>query len=558
VTELERILALPTRDLPPDDLAEMMTEHCRRPDTTPPFSLYPEQALALLEAVDSHGLVMAAVVGSGKTLVSFLLATVTGARKPLIIIPAHLRDKTLHEWKEYAQYWNLTPPIVKSYTEISRDKDGEGVSRLLEALAPDCIIVDEAHHIGNLDAGCTRKIRRYLLAHPECRFYAFTGTLLQGSLMDGWHICLHALGQGSPLPLKKAVCEAWSQAVDPTGDEDVREKAAIRAGLHTLPGDLRVTLRERIQSTPGYVTSTAKYTGPLEISRTDCDVPSECEKALADLANGIRPDGQPLDAFERLKVPHPKDSDAATRTMFARWHLAQTLFLGYWDRPDPEPPPAWVLARACWNMHVAEMMGEHGDLDTPEAVQYAVERGRLKGKDLLANWLKARAGYKYKTRAEWLTKRAPALRYAADWIKRHPRGLVWTPSESAGLVICALAGLDPQLYFYGAGQGKTEDSPVIEAHQDRAVVTIGANKSGRNLQHRWSDNLILATPSLSGVHDQILGRTHRPGQKHTVTAEYVRGLPAHDSAWQAALTNAEFVRDITGDTPKLLLNQAGD
>ncbi len=98
---------------------------------------------------------------------------------------------------------------------------------------------------------------------------------------------------------------------------------------------------------------------------------------------------------------------------------------------------------------------------------------------------------------------------------------------------------------------------MIESHNDRAVLTIGANKSGRNLQHRWHDNLILATPSLSGVHDQIIGRTHRPGQTQTVKVEYPRGLDAHDSAWTAALNNAEFVRDLTGDQPKLLLAQSG-
>lgn len=553
MTDLERILALPRRPEYAADLSAEMTRYCAKPGVTPPFNLYHEQAIALVEAVDARGLVMAAVVGSGKTLVIFLLPTLLDAKKPLVIVPAHLREKTSREWYEYSQHWNLIPPIIKSYTEISRDKNEDGKSLLLETLAPDVILCDEGHHLSNLDAGCTKKVMRYLENHPNVVAAFFSGTVWNHSLMDGWHTTIHALGQGSPLPIKKSVAQAWAQAVDPGTNEEIREKAAKRAGLDELGyGDVRAVLRERIQNTPGYVTSTAKYDGPLEIARTRHEPPEECRKALADVELGLRPDGLPIDAFDRLGVVHPHGSDAAKRTILARWHLSQTLFLGYWDKPDPEPPAAWVLARANWQSIVEESLALYPDLDTPEAVQFAVERGRIPAKNELRAWLHARESYKYSTRAEWLTRKAPVLCYAADWLRENARGLVWVPSASAGKIVCQLAGYSPQTHFFGAAQG-TGDAPVIEQHKDRAVVTIGANKSGRNLQHGWNDNLLLQTPSLSGVHDQILGRTHRPGQRHTVTAEYARGLPAHDNAWAAALDNAEFVAGITGDTPKLLL-----
>jgi hypothetical protein len=222
-----------------------------------------------------------------------------------------------------------------------------------------------------------------------------------------------------------------------------------------------------------------------------------------------------------------------------------------------------VLAKAHWYQYVNAALATSPDLDTPEAVAYAVDRGKMGGapaRAKLAAWRKARGSYKYRTVATWIDRQAPALVYAAEWLDRHPHGLVWVASESVGKQICRLAGRDPADCFFGAGQGESDGNgnvrKPIESHDGPAVVTFHANKSGRNLQFGWRDNLFLVTPSLSAEHEQAIGRTHRPGQKHPVTVEYTCGLQAHDAAWAAAWRNAEFVSDMTGEAPKILQAEA--
>ena len=558
--ELARIRALSRRQAYPADLARRMSEHLARPHSSPPFDLYPEQAVTLLEASDCAGVVMPVPVGGGKTIVSFLVPEVCDLRRPLLIIPAHLREKTLREWQEYNQYWRLRPLVVKSYTEISRDKDAEGISRLLETLAPDGIICDEAHHLGNLDAGCTKKIRRYLLANPHVKFFALTGTLLKATLMDGWHLCAHALKDRSPLPLRKQVCAQWSEAVDPQFDDVTRARKAAAAGLDELGhGDPRRVIGEWIAGTPGYVSASTRYDGPLSFASTTIEPPDACREHIGNAHAGKRPDGLPIDPFARLGIKYPGTAEEGQRIAFQKWRLAQTLFLGYWDKPHPEPPEAWVLSKAHWFGYVAGALATSPELDTPEAVVYAVDRGKLGGKSArakLAAWRKARDSYRYRAVATWVDTAAPALVYAAEWMNEHPHGLVWCASESAGHQICRLAGRDPAEYFFGAGQGESDGAgrvrKPVEAHDGPAVLTIAANRSGRNLQHGWRDNLMLISPSLSGEWEQMIGRTHRPGQKHSVSVEIVVGLQAHQSAWESAWKNALFVEGMTGDSPKIL------
>ena len=564
MTDIERVASLPERVDVSDTYAQELTDALSLPGKMPPFALRPEQAVALKEAHDCQGLVLSAAVGSGKTITSFLLPTVCGAKTPLLLVPAHLRRKTLDEWQEHAEHWNLVPPIVKSYTSVSRDKSKDGVSRMLDNLSPDCIIADEAHHLGNPDSGVTKKVLRYLKANPECRLYVLTGTLMKNSLMDGWHMCLFALREGSPLPVAKSVAELWAGAVDASQDPLTRKARAKAARLDLLgTGEPRAVLQDRINKTPGYLQVGTKYDGPLSIKRTRIDAPDACLEAIEAAANGVRPDGQPLDLFERIGAKYPGHANAQERTIMLRWRLQQTLFLGYWDKPTPDPPEDWAVARQKWYSFVADCMESNPSLDTPEAVKCAIESGTLqarkkllRGKTLLKDWLDIRGSYRPNSVPVWLDNRAPALTYAAEWLRSKPRGLVWVSGPVVGERICRVVGLDPAKNFFGAGQGKN-GKPMIEHHRGPAVLSMDANKSGRNLQghaghYAWCDNLFLLTPSLSGELEQAIGRTHRPGQKLPVTVELIAGLEAHDNAWNSALENAEFIAGMTGDSPKIL------
>jgi hypothetical protein len=169
--------------------------------------------------------------------------------------------------------------------------------------------------------------------------------------------------------------------------------------------------------------------------------------------------------------------------------------------------------------------------------------------------------YKPNPKPRWLDEEIPALDYAAQWLKTHPRGLVWVTHVFFGRKLEELTGVP----LFGAGQGEN-GRPMIEDYAGRgpAIVTVGANAEGRNLQYGWSDNLVLTPPSTGREWEQLLGRTHREGQTaKVVTAEvlligepYVNAEGAEQlaesaAAWEHALEDSGYLSSVWSFKHKL-------
>lgn len=572
--DIDRIAALPRR-LESQDLSDAVTRYCAKDPAQPQWPLHREQAQALVEADQNKGLVFSAQVGSGKTLTSLLIPHVCDHSAPLLMMPADLINKCeTEDLPNHRPYWHIVPPILKSYTALSRDKDLTGRSTLLGSLNPDCIILDEAHYVQNLDAGVTRKLLRYLDDHPQIRLYVMTGTLFKTGLMDAWHLCRYALRDASPLPLAKATCRHWADITDGAKPTPNRIADAAKAGLDRLgPGDPRDTVREWVRASPGYVTAGSKYNGPLSIAHLELP-PSDLVKEYLELAErGLRPDGQPIDAFDRIGASYPGEAEADQRTQMPKWQLQQSLYLGYWDKPIIDPPVEWLEARTRWVMRREDIRRVSTTLDTPEAVEYAVQRGRIDTdhdlrdtQRLLREWRAVRDSHRVVTEPQWIDRGAPALRHAAEWVRQSPHRLVWTPGPTAGQAVAELAGAPVK--FFGADQRGAWVKPGVVDHSKNqslllhiaaAVVSLDANKTGKNLQapvatrpHFWYENLFLTVPSLAGVWEQAIGRTHRLGQTQHVKVFVVQGIESHRKAWQGAIENAENLQRLTGESQKII------
>jgi hypothetical protein len=128
--------------------------------------------------------------------------------------------------------------------------------------------------------------------------------------------------------------------------------------------------------------------------------------------------------------------------------------------------------------------------------------------------------------------------YAVRWAR--DGGLVWYQDAAVGDAL-GRAGLA----VYGPGTAP-------EHHQGAAAaLSIRAHGTGRNLQ-RWARNLVLTPPSAGDGWEQLLGRTHRPGQ----TADTVRfDVLAHHAtiraAFDTARAEARFIESTMGTSQKL-------
>lgn len=483
-----------------------------------PAGLWDHQCEALTRARAAGGLVADLPVGSGKTLITYLLPTVCDLERPLLVVPAALYEKTRADFTELKRQGYPTPAglEITKYSTLSLDRE----NALLERLAPDGIIADEAHKLANLGAGCTRKVARYLEAHPSTRFYALSGTLLGKSLLELGHLCAWALGQGSPLPLGRSELWRWSQAVDldqellaqvrrdPTRPLPIKWDWVRRCRLEQLkaaedaddPQWPRAAVGRRIRTAPGVVS--------LDTTAVDAKLTVR-EVAPLVLTS------PPIDAvLEQLRGTWSLPSGETFDQASAMWRHATTMALGVYYHWQPAPPPEWVEARRNWHLAVRSTI-DRGRYDTPRAVEMAVVAGKLPAiAPALEAWRAVR-GFKPRSVPVWIDRDAPALQFAAEWVAEGP-GLVWVRHTAIGKRLASMIGCG----FYNDGRRPPPGS---------AVLSIDAYHAGHNLQ-AWNRSLVVEPPADAGRWEQLIGRTYRSGQLRDVTVDVCIFTPeAHNS-----------------------------
>lgn len=467
--DLERILALPRAG---DVDYSWIESGLRRADGRQSFR--PAQGRALYYAADG-GLAAPMRVGSGKTLVTLLLATLLEAERPVLLVPKNLVEKTRRDHAEYIKHWRVKLPRIVGYELLGR----KNYVRLLYELRPDLLILDEAHKVKSDRAGVTRRVQRYV-EDTGCRLIPLSGSML-GSCVKSHHIFKWALGDGSPLPHSPAIAAEWDSAIDPR--TPLGQRADFGA-LRAFGSDPVVGYRRWIVETKGVVA----------VSEPGCDAsivarhwrPELSEELKREIAKveltKKRPDGEVLDPNELAAC-------------------VSQLALGCWYGWDPLPPEYWLAARREWAIFVNNVL-EHPEsyargLDTPE--QVADEHP-----EQWQRWLAVKKTFKPNTVCNWITD--DVLKKAVEWAKSgNLPGIVWSKWREVGAKLQKLG-----LPHHGA-QGLDARGVHIEHARGPVSASIRTCREGCNLQH-YSRSLFLTLPTDLEWIEQMMGRTHRDGQ----------------------------------------------
>ncbi len=591
--EFGRVLALPRRapvdlDGPRGEaLVELMTERLAKPkgfcicnEMRPPrrcvTRLKPAQAWALFEAPLAGGLLGAIGVGHGKTGLDILMATVfhdQGYRikNVVLLVPPGLLGQLEDDYKAWREHFRVPSFIFPNGTALlQHDKDGRPMptvhvvpfsklsrpeaTEMLEDLAPDLIIIDEAHRARHPDTATTRRILRYFAQHPECLLCCWSGTLTAKSLLDFWHLSAFALDEGSPLPVLKPIVEEWASAIDPS--DYPAPIGALRffcnPGEHVYSG-----FHRRLVDTRGVVaTKSQAVDASIVISeRKAPPIPKNVKEALTLLrAKWERPDGEQF--VEALELA------ACARQLacgfFYRWRFPRG--------EAPELIERWRTARRNWNSEVRERLHHpRQHLDSPKLCENAAARAWASEKRLVEGsvtyegdlprwkaiawpeWSQIRDAVEPETEAVWLSDYL--AEDASEWGLKN-RGIIWYQHSAFGERVAKMSGLN--LHGGGLGAGariRAEDGA-------RSIVaSIKAHGTGTDgLQRLFYQQLVASPPPSSGdTWEQLLGRLHRIGFEgdEVITLCY-RHTPELAEAIDKALIQAKYIEGVLGTYQKLL------
>lgn len=525
--DFQRICDLPRRVIAEEDAiawAAVLSADLREPGAT--AELRPWQAYALAEAAANDGAWLALPVGLGKTLISALLPVLLGAQRPLLIVPASLEDKTWADFAAYQGTWKSSPNpyVAKSWQWLCTD----GAQHYLEQYKPDLIVIDEADDLSNPSSAVAARVDRYIIAHPEVRVVAMTGTPGRTSIMNYWHILCWCLKERAPVPMREAEAKLWAAAID----HKVREP-----NNRPSPGPLGACIRSarewyraRLIETPGVVI----------VDGDSCAAPLTIRTVLA------REDKQLDEVFARFLKDQEVPGGECVSDPLSRWRLDGQLGCGLYSRYVVQPPDEWLVARRMLAKFVRDKIAHSQRSSKPLDTEGQVLR-RYAEHPIVQAWRTVRDTFEPQMETIWLS--TSTVESARDWLRASDTpGIVWCGSVDFGEALAEATGLE----YYGRRGQSASGLRLHEAPEGVSMVcSWNANKKGFNLQ-AWGRMLLVMPPQSAKWLEQIFGRAHRQGRVDEVSADILITSGGTVDAFEAAIAEAGFGQATFALTQKIL------
>lgn len=654
-----------------------------------PFRLHECQARGVYYFDRFGGLFGPLGCASGKTLLSLMIAerywrrtAVANQGKPgarntsLLLIPSEVYDqltKRIGERPSDIQWARLRVPLtvpfigldgtdVDKRLHLAKTMNGCFVMphqlmsvpttvKVLEAMQPGLVQVDEAHKFKNKDRARTSRLMKYL-AKKKPKFVSLSGSITNKSLKNHHHFLEPALGQLSPLPIPEAHMKEWAAVVDSDADPTDEMKKAMdpvvdwarfkysKVNFRQDVSGFRLAQKLRMLSAPGVVaTQDAPAPCPLVIKtiRVPHVVPEQedmLNQVVAQVEAMTSPNGDPIeDARQKFtwlyqlsagfyyKLLWPTEEQLAQRgysVLEAKDVLKRSLDDFKAHRIYSRELREWFSL----NPHAMDATGR--PLDTPFLVGQEMLRYYRAARDHVAGQPEPRLAVDsmlYQLWVEWKkagvepgidpfskgakddlierdSKPIPLsdykIRAARDFIRAFRANkeeggtqksgmLVWYHHQHVGEWLYKVLKADPEIFAEAGGPdgqfgvlhcpaGDEANRAILDpANKGKIVVCGGSHKTGKNLQH-FEHQLIMQWPRPANDLEQLLSRTHRPGQMadelviHVLVGESRVKVAGTDDKPRAAdcfdektiaasMRDATYAQQIIGNRQRALIAQ---
>jgi len=573
------------------------------------FEFTDEQIEGLLTYDRLEGLFGPVAVGAGKTFISLLCAALAferGCYRSMLLVPSQVYEQlVMHDIPQARRDLVLfgmpfhylggeTRKVRRAVATSGRRGcyvmpysllSTKDTSFLLDNIAPDLIIADEAHRLKNLRGSArTQRIKTYCEERdPKC--VALSGTMTQKSVMDYWHLLIWCLGPGAVLPLTHNLANEWAQVLDSEtlgrDDSETSSTGALmplvqwarkhdpHSGIYDASKKgFRAAYRLRLASAPGVVMSTESSVGTsLYIENDPARAPSQ---ALTDLMTQVvdeweTPQGEPIE-YGLHKFKWLNELTAGF------WHRLE------WPHPDrlakarkiPATDAAALIERAKVH-HEAQKM-YHGELrkwlqdehikslDTPFLVAGHITRyfgtKNLMVSPLIAGLYMEMKSLDFDGRPERIHDPILVddykLEHAVAWAKTAEHGILWYHHQCIGRWLDARLDAANVPHAY-CPAGKLGNRLILNSKDRIAVASIQAHNTGKNLQFHEHQHVVQWPRSAKDI-EQMLGRVHRQGQmadeltvQTNLTTDFDRMLLA------TSLVDALYIHQTGGGQQKAIV-----
>lgn len=498
----------------------------------PEHRLSDDQVACLWQLWEAEGLVASMGVGLGKSLISLLAASVAGCSRPVIAVKPNLVQNLLDQYALWQQFFGIRPFQILKYSTLSTNP------KILWELAPDILICDEAQALKHM--GSARAIRglSYIVEFPKTKVVVMSGTITTSSVADYAHLAEAALRDGSPVPhYDTPECGAWARVLGARPDAYGDDFTAVRRLITKYPNDEktftdrgREAMRQHLDGTRGVIlTNRSSCAASLDLTVVNQPQPpgTVVEMQLAAQADCVDPDGKGISTVEQDLI-------------------VNQLQYGFWYRKvwnSPELEEEWRQASSAWNQAVNKFLSVNAipGLDSPALVRDAVIAGNY-GPAIMEVFDRyaAVSHVAYKLEPVWVWR--GWMDTQLDWLKKHKEpAILWFMSRAVGAEISK----EFPVYAHNA----RGDFSV--AH--KCGMSIAAMREGHNLQ-AWSKQRACQFPTDAGWWQQLLGRTHRQGQRaDEVFCDIVANTSKLRAKLKRAIEGARYIEKTTGERQRLTL-----